>query len=1200
MSYPTHAPRASGAAPLAEFLRLMVLALCALGWVATPARATYRTWTGAINGYWSNPGNWNPGQPPQAGETLSFGNDASRKTMTNDMSNVSVAILAFSNDNSVYELDGNAVTLTGSPLCQVCDLGVVFVHPADSSIVVINCPLNITATADIQADCGYGVLSDDVTLLYLNGPISIGANRLTFDAVRRDLTGYTGGHGEIYVAGQISGTGDVLAETDGDSALVEFYGTQDSALAGLLYVTTTGDSHIIFNQASGHAVTNALVVSEGYTAKVQFNQPDQIAHSARIVVGDQALLQLSGTSGTSCNVAIEALPGETRAPTLDTGSVVLGVESGGITAFCSDNTFSPVIKGKIKLNTQLPISTMGNGAGLDIQATVQGAAGFQKLGDGILILSAPNTFSGHLDVHEGTLDVRDAGALGDIAGVTFLTGTGSLTLRNVTINGEILTADGYGTVVPGVNGSLLFTVGNCAWNGPILLDTNLVVYADFTALNGAISGAGGIDFINGTAIIGGTANNTYTGTTLARCDSLQLDKPAGTKAFSGPLVVGGGLGGPYQVIWLNAYQNPGATLTLHSNAVVNLNNHNEDFGAVTFNGGEVDTGTGQFAIYQPLTVNASSVTATINGLLGLPAGDSRYFVVNDGPAEPDLLVNAVMFGSPSYFVKQGPGTMRLAGANTFAAVTLHEGGTLDVANPAALSTAGCVIFDGATLRLNASGLMPNNFEAVGAGTGGINGAFQVADSQSVTLNGSIYLDANTVFNVDSLASLTLSGVINGNGPFTKNGSGSLMFSGSAANTYAGLTTINSGLSYLAKSGGAVSVPGNLVLGPAPLGAAAVAMFLSPNSIGGNIVTVNANASLNLNGRVQTLSQVNLNDGGSVATAAGILYLNGGSTVSVGSQNGGTFGGSHVSSSITGNLGLPPNDFAINFSVSPYSIRAPIDSRPELDVPASIFITSAEIPTLTPTKITKSGAGRMRLAGANSYRSATVTAGVLQVDGSQPASGVLVSSGTLQGTGSVGPVVLASASSTVAPGDNPGILTCGNFDNGGGTGVLKLELNGTAPGSGYSQLNVNGTVNLTGVRLSASLGYASSVGDQFTVIANDGFDAITGTFTGLPQGGKLYIGQDLFQINYAGGSGNDVVLTRQVTPPPPVLRIEQAGANDLRLLWPTNDPPFSLLTATNLPSPNWIAALPSPVVIGTNNVLTNTIDATNRYYRLSPP
>jgi len=69
---------------------------------------------------------------------------------------------------------------------------------------------------------------------------------------------------------------------------------------------------------------------------------------------------------------------------------------------------------------------------------------------------------------------------------------------------------------------------------------------------------------------------------------------------------------------LHRYQGIGTALTIYSNGVVNLNNHNEDFGPVVLNGGEVKTGTGQFAFYQPMTVNPAGVTAVINGFLGLP------------------------------------------------------------------------------------------------------------------------------------------------------------------------------------------------------------------------------------------------------------------------------------------------------------------------------------------------------------------------------------------------------------------------------------------------------------------------------------------------------------------------------------------------------------------------------------------------------
>ena len=54
-----------------------------------------------------------------------------------------------------------------------------------------------------------------------------------------------------------------------------------------------------------------------------------------------------------------------------------------------------------------------------------------------------------------------------------------------------------------------------------------MLFADSNTLSGPISGPGGLDFRNGTAVFGGTAGNTYTGTTLVRCSLLELAKPSG-------------------------------------------------------------------------------------------------------------------------------------------------------------------------------------------------------------------------------------------------------------------------------------------------------------------------------------------------------------------------------------------------------------------------------------------------------------------------------------------------------------------------------------------------------------------------------------------------------------------------------------------------------------------------------------------------
>jgi hypothetical protein len=225
-----------------------------------------------------------------------------------------------------------------------------------------------------------------------------------------------------------------------------------------------------------------------------------------------------------------------------------------------------------------------------------------------------------------------------------------------------------------------------------------------------------------------------------------------------------------------------------------------------------------------------------------------------------------------------------------------------------------------------------------------------------------------------------------------------------------------------------------------------------------------------------------------------------------------------------------------------------------------------------------------------------------VDGTQPQSPVLVNSGTLGGSGTVGPIYMSGG--VVAPGDDgPGILTCSNLNAGiTASGVLRLELNDTTPGSGYDQLNVRGTVNLAGVTLERSLGFPAPTGAQFDIISNDSSDAVAGTFNGLPDGGKLYIGGVLYQINYrfGGKPGNDVALQGLDTPPPPTLTIEQVSPTSVRLLWATNDPPFSLQTNTNLAGASWTPAAPLPVVLGTNNLVTNSITDAQRFYRLSNP
>jgi hypothetical protein len=172
-------------------------------------------------------------------------------------------------------------------------------------------------------------------------------------------------------------------------------------------------------------------------------------------------------------------------------------------------------------------------------------------------------------------------------------------------------------------------------------------------------------------------------------------------------------------------------------------------------------------------------------------------------------------------------------------------------------------------------------------------------------------------------------------------------------------------------------------------------------------------------------------------------------------------------------------------------------------------------------LTKAGSDTLTLGGADTYTGGTtVSAGTLLVNGSLASAAISVASGaTLGGTGTVAGTVMSSGS--VAPGigaGTTGTLTTGPVTLGPGT--LALDL---ATAAVYDSVNVS-TVNLTGATLSLNVGAGIGSG-TFTILTVAGTSGgVTGAFSGLPNLGSITVGGVQFTINYAGGDGNDVVLT----------------------------------------------------------------------------
>ena len=127
---------------------------------------------------------------------------------------------------------------------------------------------------------------------------------------------------------------------------------------------------------------------------------------------------------------------------------------------------------------------------------------------------------------------------------------------------------------------------------------------------------------------------------------------------------------------------------------------------------------------------------------------------------------------------------------------------------------------------------------------------------------------------------TISAPLAGSGiNLTKAGTATLTFSGSSANTYSGVTTVNAGELDLNKTAGINAIAGNLTIGDGTGGSGAdVVKLLTANQIvNSSTVTINSTGKLDLNNNAETI------DG--LSGVAGSLVTLGSGTLTVGANNG---------------------------------------------------------------------------------------------------------------------------------------------------------------------------------------------------------------------------------------------------------------------------------------------------------------------------
>ncbi len=764
-------------------------------------------------------------------------------------------------------------------------------------------------------------------------------------------------------------------------------------------------------------------------------------------VGNLAIGGSNSSIGKSANAATNlVLNGGTLKYTGATTSTdrlfTLGINSGTLDASGSGLiTFSNTGSVAFTSTASHTLSLGGSGSG-SLAATIAdntGLTALTKIGAGTWTLSGANSYSGVTTISGGILSVGTVANGGTSSGI----GAATSMVQSLVIDGGTLQFTGS----TDQSTNHLFTIGSggatidASGTGALSLNNtnNLAVAGSTThslTLTGSNTGANTLSpaiVDNGVLATSltksGAGNwmlsgaNTFTGTTtisagtLTLGNALALQNSTLTAPASGGLSFGtltsatlGGLTGSNNLALTNASSAPVAL------SVGNNNGNTTYSGMLSGSGSLTKVGTGTLILS---TANNYTGTTTLNnGILAIsqdsnlgPAPGSATagsLVFNGGTLEntatftlasnrgislgasggtfstdPNTTLSyGGIIADSGALTKLGTGLLVLSGTNTYAGSTTISAGTLQLGSNTTLPSATDV-------NLNGSGaILDVNGKVITVGSiAGVSGT-------SISLgNGSLATSGNL--------SATFSGVISGNGPFTKGGTGTLWLSGN--NTFTGTTTISGGTlkltNSLALAGSTVNYNGGGTLSFG-IGFGVGAFTLGGLSGAQNLTLVNSPD----NSYPVTLT-VGANN--QSTTYSGIL--------SDGTYYNNSYGNSSVTKVGTGTLTLTgPNTYAGGTMISAGTLSIGNGGSIAGNVTDNATLTFAHSDAYAfggaisgTGQVNQTGPGTLTLSGANSYSGATtINGGVLAISqdsnlggvpGSPTLNSLTLNGGTLETT-----------------------------------------------------------------------------------------------------------------------------------------------------------------------------------------------------------
>ena len=520
-----------------------------------------------------------------------------------------------------------------------------------------------------------------------------------------------------------------------------------------------------------------------------------------------------------------------------------------------------------------------------------------KSGAGVWNLNGLNTFTGGLEITQGTLSTGGSGNFG-ANGTTITLGSSDVNSANTVLLRQGNASDGntYNITVRSTANATATRTINSAVGALRTLNANVQIgdatgainsltLGSFIDLRGAISQSGinqgNLIIVTSTdadARIGGGTSNTHTGNTTVQGGNLILSKTGvSTVAVAGNLIIG--------------------TSTTVGNTTVRIDGATGNGGAqlastsiVSFGGPGTNTFVFNNSFDSVLNLAGLNSAPGINAIVGANDAGTNTHTLNLA-GSGNYSFSGIIRNSSSGLgsnrtvtvTKSGNGTQAFLGLNGYTGNTTINSGVLSVSNLANGGSASGIgsssnastslVLNGGTLRYTGNTTSTDRNYTIG--TSGA--TFDASGGGALTLSGT----TPTLSGTNAARTLTLTGSNTGNNTFAANlanngnGATSLVKNGvgtwalSGASTYNGATTVNAGTLIVSGSiASAATVNGTFSLGSGGTAAA---------------VTVNSGGLLTGSG---TVGATTIGSGGSInpGNSPGTLTFTGNLTLSSGSTS----------------------------------------------------------------------------------------------------------------------------------------------------------------------------------------------------------------------------------------------------------------------------------------------------------------------------